>query len=154
MKRKHDNNNDTVSKRLKKFPIVHQFWHDVDRPPVSKIELPVDRLNSTLSILQQGYQVWFWSYQKIGNFPIKSQLVQKNAADIFPLEEFKKYKPHTVHVCSVSKSEPHISQFANYFGMMVIYEHGGWWIDNDMYCLSPLPVPVKSDRGIIFALSP
>ena len=76
----------------KQYKIVHQFWHNPHLDISAEIELNELRLLSIKSFISHGYEVKFWSYQKINNLEDIKGAKEMDARKIISEKEFKNHK--------------------------------------------------------------
>lgn len=89
------------------------------------------------SFIDRGYQFRLYCYEAVANVPSGCEVM--DAASILPATSIIRY--------SRGPGKGSVSLFSNMFRYKLLHEHGGWWVDMDMYCLTDsLP-----DSGIVLA---
>jgi hypothetical protein len=92
---------------------VNSFWQGDPLPPLVRACLR--------SFIRQGHGVRLYSYQTLDVPPGVSLA---NAADLIPPDH-------------VSRLQGNIAMFTDLFRYQLLLDRGGWWVDTDVYCLSP-----------------
>lgn len=94
-------------------------------------ELSRLELLSIQSFLDAGHRFRLWTYG-----PLKNKLPQGlelcDAGKIIPSSKIFRYK----HANSFGHGKGSVSGFSDVFRYKLLYEHGGWWVDMDVCCLS------------------
>lgn len=89
------------------------------------------------SFLNKGHEFNLYAYGPIDNVPQGCRVL--DAATILPESSIFTY--------SRGPGKGSVAAFSNLFRYKLLYELGGWWVDMDMFCLSPaLP-----DCGVVLA---
>lgn len=96
---------------------VNSFWQGDPLPPLVRACLR--------SFIRQGHGVRLYSYQAL---EVPPGVLLANAADIISPDQ-------------VRGLQGSIVTFTDLFRYQLLLDRGGWWVDTDVYCLSPaLPV--------------
>ena len=107
------------------------------------------------SYLEHGYHVNLWTYQPVVNPINHPNFHLRDARYIVPEAEFKSYNITLKKPSRCEKRKAlHIANFTDMLRALIIHKVGGWWSDTDSYCINPLPVPDKLDRGVILCSLP
>ena len=69
---------------------VHLFWHEVEKPINCSIKLCKLRELCIFSFLNMGYEVNFWSYQKIENKIVHDNFILQDARLLISDKKFNK----------------------------------------------------------------
>ncbi|MBC7489894.1 MAG: hypothetical protein H7240_07930 [Glaciimonas sp.] len=101
---------------------VHMFWAYGN---LSKLEILCAK-----SFIQSGYDLLFWSYEKINNLP--EGAILRDAGEILPEHRVFKYQNGSY------------AGFADLFRYAVLCKEGGLWADTDVICLLPMNTLQKS----------
>jgi hypothetical protein len=96
--------------------IVQGFWYGDPIPPLNWACLN--------SFLDNGLGFDLYAYQELA---VPNGVRLRDAAEIVPKEEmFFFANPHT--------RRPDVAPFVDYFRLLVLHRHGGWWCDVDTIC--------------------
>lgn len=105
--------------------IVHSLW-------IGK-ELSNLELLTIHSFLANGHEFWLWTYDTIIT-PLPPNLVLKDANEIIPKDQVFTYKKSNQY----GHGKGSYAGFSDIFRYALLYKYGGWWVDMDVTCLSPL----------------
>jgi len=87
------------------------------------------------SFLAHGHVFRLWLYAKLENeLPQGVQIMDANS--ILSSDHIFSYK----HSNQFGHGKGSVSGFSDIFRYKLLYDHGGWWVDMDVTCLSPLNV--------------
>ena len=99
--------------------LFQSFWLQDELPPLEHLCIK--------SFIAHGHRFRLYSYADVANMPRGCEAA--DARLVLPEERLFYYEsPH--HVGSVSA-------FSNLFRYKLLLEHGGWWVDTDVLCLTP-----------------
>jgi hypothetical protein len=79
------------------------------------------------SFLRFGHEFRLYAYDPIDNVPAGCTLC--DASDVVPASDV------FVHEQAVGKGS--LATFSDLFRYELLYKHGGWWMDMDVFCLTP-----------------
>lgn len=102
---------------------VHQFWHSG--------ELDIPALLSAKSVIKYGHNLKLWSYDKLEYDSIYCH----DASKILDLNVI----PKCASCPEIGRKYEQI--VSEYFRYKVLFEEGGWWLDNDVVLLRKLRWP-------------
>ncbi len=89
------------------------------------------------SFLKMGHAFRLYCYRPPDNMPAGCELV--DAANVLPESQVIRY--------SRGPGRGSVALFSNMFRYKLLHQVGGWWVDTDMFCLTPtLP-----DAGVVLA---
>ena len=92
---------------------VNMFWHGVRLPPLAWACMR--------SFVERGHRLRVFCYHDLA-IPDGAQLA--NAGDVLSYEAG--LEDHRV-----------VAAFSDIFRYELLYKHGGWWVDTDVFCLTP-----------------
>ncbi len=92
--------------------IVNMFWHGPRLPPLAWACMR--------SFVERGHRLRVFSYSKPA-LPPGAELADARA--IMPAD-------------STLAEQDRIAEFADLFRYTLLYRHGGWWVDSDVFCLT------------------
>jgi hypothetical protein len=103
------------------------------KPPLSRVSAlwigqlsPVERL-CLGSFAAQGHPVHLYAYDYLDNLPAGVTL--QDAAQILPRSLIFKNQ--------LGKGKGSLAAFSDIFRFKLMLDHGGWWVDADIFCLRP-----------------
>ena len=104
--------------------IAHVFWHG---------DLTQYELISLQSIVNQGFEVWFWS---ISDYDLPSEVQRKDASSILHPEFLTAYTHnHWNKEWGVANEITSITFYSDVLRYRLLELYGGWWFDLDTICL-------------------
>ena len=89
------------------------------------------------SFIKNNHQFEVYTYDSLSNLP--KGVIIRDASEIIPIDEYKKYK---------SKFSKRWAIFADKFRYLLLLKKGGWWVDADIVCLSPI-INIKDDQSFM-----
>lgn len=87
------------------------------------------------SFLENGYEFYLWTYEKLEN-ELPDSLIICDANEIIPYNEVFVYKSKSQFGYGLGS----VAGFSDIFRYKLLYEKGGWWVDMDVTCLKPFDV--------------
>jgi hypothetical protein len=78
--------------------------------------------------MRQGHTVVLYTYEYVHGIP--DGVAVRDAATVIPRHELFTYPANV-------GSGNSYAAFANLFRYKLLLEHGGWWVDTDVYCIRP-----------------
>lgn len=103
---------------------VSSFWHGGALPPLVRLCLG--------SFIRQGHQVRLFCYTPID---VREGVSLADATEIFPATDLSRFSGN-------------IATFSDLFRYQMLFVRGGWWVDTDVYCLTPrLPAAPRAWAG-------
>jgi 4-hydroxybenzoate polyprenyltransferase len=94
-------------------------------------ELSRLELLSIQSFLDAGHRFRLWTYGPLRN-KLPHGIEICDAGEIIPASKIFRYK----YANSFGHGKGSVSGFSDVFRYKLLYEHGGWWVDMDVCCLS------------------
>jgi|YNPMSStandDraft_1061717.scaffolds.fasta_scaffold00130_16 hypothetical protein len=85
------------------------------------------------SFINFGHDFYLWIYEPIKT-PLPPQVFVRDANEIIPKENIFNYK----HSNQYGHGKGSYAGFSDIFRYALLYKYGGWWVDMDVTCLSPL----------------
>jgi hypothetical protein len=89
------------------------------------------------SFLNHGCEFHLWLYEEV-DVEIPSGIIVEDASEIIPRENIFRYPNDSKIDWKGGKGS--CAGFSDIFRYKLLYEKGGWWVDMDVTCLSPLVV--------------
>lgn len=92
---------------------VNTFWQGDSLPPLARACLR--------SFVRQGHAVRIYAYQPL---EVPEGVSLADAAEILP-------------AAAMFRFQGSIAPFTDLFRYQLLFDRGGWWVDTDVYCLTP-----------------
>src|SRR5262245_20560095 len=97
--------------------VFRSFWHGKPLSPYQQLCLK--------SFVDHGHEFILYSYDRID---VPAGIEFRDAAELFPRDR--------VFFYSSGPGAGSVSAFSNLFRYRLLHDHGGWWTDADIVCLS------------------
>ena len=104
---------------MRNGPMVLEMYEPITSLWVGTLS-PLERM-CMKSFLKQGHPFHLYVYEKPEGVP--EGVTVKDASEIAPKESIGRFQ--------------NLANFSDFFRYSLLYKHGGWWVDLDMYCIRP-----------------